>query len=108
MEVCMNHAPGSAPDWYAQLRILYLSLLGNPARYSEFKQLLALYPLAAESEGNEPDDASSVRLRLNEKVRVWVGERFEGFSASQVLQWRAIVVEERIGQSAPGREPSAC
>lgn len=102
--------PGSAPDWFAQLRTLYLSLLGDPARYSEFKQLLALYPLAVESEGDgdEPDDASSARLRLNETVRVWVGERFEGFSASQVLQWRAIVVEERIGPSGPGREPTGC
>ena len=100
--------PGSAPDWFAQLRTLYLSLLGNPARYSEFKELLALYPLAVESGGDEPDDASTARLRLNEKVRVWVGERFEGFSVSQVLQWRAIVVEERIGPSGPGREPTSC
>ena len=35
----------------------------------------------------------------------WVGDRFGGLSATQMLQWRAIVVEERFNVSlSPWKE----
>jgi hypothetical protein len=55
----------------------------------------------------EPADAAGVRARLNERIRTWVGggSRFAGLSATQVLQWRAIVVEERLNVSlSPWKE----
>lgn len=92
----------------AQLRAFYFSLLRDPGRFSEFKELLTLYPWVPEAAGDEPDHASTIRLRLNEQIRTWVGGRFDGFSASQVQQWRAIVVEERIAASRLAREASSC
>jgi hypothetical protein len=100
--------PGSAHDTLAQHRAFYFSLLRVPGRFSEFKELLTLYPRAPEAGEDEPDHASSIRLRLNEQIRSWVGGRFDGFSASQVQQWRAIVVEERIGAPGLGRETTSC
>ena len=82
-------------DSHANLRALYRSLLDHEDRFHEFKQLLALYPTDP-SDSGEPDDAAAVRAQLNERLRNWVGERFEGLSAMQVLLWRSIVVEERF------------
>jgi hypothetical protein len=83
-------------DPHAQLRALYLSLLTHQEHFDEFKQLLALYELPSEVMEEEPAAASAVRGRLNERIRAWVGGCFEGLSVAQVLQWRAIVVEDRI------------
>jgi hypothetical protein len=100
----MNTAPTTIGP-HAQLRALYLSLLTDQARFDEFKQLLALYDVAPERLDREPDEAASVRSRLNERIRGWVGGRFDGLSAAQVLQWRAIVVEERLNVSlSPWKE----
>ncbi|XYI01609.1 hypothetical protein ACMHYB_18380 [Sorangium sp. So ce1128] len=82
-------------DPHAQLRALYISLLRNQEHFDEFKQLLALYIVAPEAD-EEPADAASVRALLNCRIRSWIGGFFDGLSAAQVLQWRAIVVEERI------------
>ncbi|XXT23329.1 hypothetical protein WME94_17490 [Sorangium sp. So ce429] len=82
-------------DPHAQLRALYISLLRNQEHFDEFKQLLALYIVAPEAD-EEPEEAASVRALLNCRIRSWIGGFFDGLSAAQVLQWRAIVVEERI------------
>lgn len=82
-------------DPHAQLRALYISLLQNQDHFDEFKQLLALYVVSPDAD-EEPEDASLVRARLNDRIRSWIGGFFDGLSAAQVLQWRAIVVEERF------------
>ncbi|WP_437681067.1 hypothetical protein [Sorangium sp. So ce131] len=82
-------------DPHAQLRALYVSLLRNQEYFDEFKQLLALYIVSPEAD-EEPEDAASVRAQLNSRIRAWIGGFFDGLSAAQVLQWRAIVVEERF------------
>ncbi|WP_437818578.1 hypothetical protein [Sorangium sp. So ce1078] len=82
-------------DPHAQLRALYISLLRNQEHFDEFKQLLSLYIVSPEAD-EEPADAASVRSLLNSRIRSWIGGFFDGLSAAQVLQWRAIVVEERI------------
>lgn len=100
----MNTAPTTI-DPHTQLRALYLSLLTNQERFDEFKQLLALYDVLPERFDHEPDEAAAIRMRLNERIRGWVGGRFDGLSAAQVLQWRAIVVEERLNVSlSPWKE----
>lgn len=87
----------SSRDPHAQLRSLYMSLLEEQSRFDEFKQLLALYTGVAPDElDHEPAEAADVRSRLNERIRQWIGGSFDGLSAAQVLQWRAIVVEERF------------
>jgi len=92
-------------DPHAQLRALYLSLLTRQENFDEFKQLLALYELKDDALDAEPEEAAVVRSRLNERIRDWVGGRFDGLSAAQVLQWRAIVVEERLNVSlSPWKE----
>ena len=82
-------------DPHAQLRALYISLLQHQEHFDEFKQLLALYSVSPEAD-EEPADAARVRKQLNDRIRSWVGGLFDGLSATQVLQWRAIVVEERF------------
>ena len=95
----------SFSDPHAQLRALYLSLLTHQEHFDEFKQLLALYDVVPEVMTCEPEGACEVRCRLNERIRDWVGGRFDGLSAQQVLQWRAIVVEERLNISlSPWKE----
>src|SRR6478735_6430298 len=91
----MNTVQNSV-DPHAQLRALYLSLLTRQEHFDEFKQLLALYEVSAERLDMEPAEAADVRERLNARIRQWIGGRFDGLSAAQVLQWRAIVVEERF------------
>jgi hypothetical protein len=88
----MNHAA----DPHAQLRALYRSLLERQDHFDEFKQLLALYPVGATEGDEEPREARDIRDRLNERIHAWIGNEFEGLSVMQVLQWRAIVVEERF------------
>ena len=83
-------------DPHSQLRALYLSLLQNQEHFDEFKQLLALYEVEPTRTEQEPVDAAALRTRLNDRIRSWIGGRFDGLSAAQVLQWRAIVVEERL------------
>ncbi len=92
-------------DSHAQLRSLYMTLLEHQARFDEFKTLLAQYePAELQEEDQEPPLARDVRGRLNARIRDWV-EGFEGMSAQQVIQWRAIVVEERINVSlSPWKE----
>jgi hypothetical protein len=84
----------SAPDAHAQLRALYQTLLSHQDRFDEFKHLLSLY--GVESGDEESSEAREVRVRLNGRIREWVGGAFEGLSVIQMLQWRAIVVDERL------------
>jgi hypothetical protein len=81
-------------DPHTQLRRLYTSLLEEQNRFDEFKQLLALYPPAQDTE--ESDEAAGVRERLNARISEWLCGHFDGLSAAQVVLWRSIVVEERI------------
>jgi hypothetical protein len=83
-------------DPHAQLRTLYMSLLTRQERFDEFKQLLSMYPPAAEGGETEPAAAADVRNKLNERIREWTGTPFSGLSSAQIQMWRAIVVEERI------------
>ena len=85
----------SSRESHDQLRALYRSLLESEEHFHEFKQLLALYPTDSSEEG-ERADALAVRERLNQRIREWVGNDFEGLSAMQLLLWRSIVVEERF------------
>ncbi len=92
-------------DPHADLRALYLSLLTHQERFDEFKQLLALYDVTPEAMDEEPREASEVRGQLNDRIRTWVGDAFRGLSVAQVMQWRAIVVEERLNVSlSPWKE----
>lgn len=92
-------------DSHAQLRSLYMTLLEHQARFDEFKSLLAQYePAEILDNETEPQSAVEVRTKLNTRIRDWV-EGFDGMSAQQVIQWRAIVVEERINVSlSPWKE----
>jgi hypothetical protein len=83
-------------DPHAQLRALYRSLLTKQEYFDEFKRLLALYQVEPEDLDAEPEEAASVRTRLNDRIREWVNGPFDGLSAAQTLQWKAIVVEERF------------
>jgi hypothetical protein len=94
-------------DSHSNLRALYRSLLDHEDRFHEFKQLLALYPTESADTG-EGEEAAAVRAQLNSRLRDWVGERFEGLSAMQVLLWRSIVVEERFNVAlSPWKEANA-
>jgi hypothetical protein len=92
-------------DPHAQLRALYQALLSNQDCFDEFKRLLALYDFDPEGRDQEPQEAADIRKKLNERIRGWVGATFEGLSANQTLQWRAIIVEERFNVSlSPWKE----
>ena len=92
-------------DPHAQLRALYQALLSNQDCFDELKRLLALYEFDPDGDDEESNDASTIRMKLNERIRSWVGASFEGLSANQTLQWRAIIVEERFNVSlSPWKE----
>lgn len=92
-------------DPQKQLRALYQSLLEHQSHFDEFKQLLALYDAPIDHNPHEPPGAAEVRARLNERIRDWVGPSFGGLSALQLIQWRAILVEERLNVSlSPWKE----
>lgn len=83
-------------DPHTQVRALYGVLLEREDRYHEFKRALALYNVPAEQIEEEPADAAALRENLNERIRSWLTVPFDGISAMQMLQWRAILVEERF------------
>jgi hypothetical protein len=87
----------SSFDPHAQLRSLYLELLKSQDRFDEFKHILSLYPGDREqAEQVESPEAARVREELNAKIREWLRGDFAGLSSTQVVLWRAIVVEERF------------
>lgn len=89
-------ATQTSNDPHVQLRRLYTSLLEEQNRFDEFKQLLTLYPVGDVESEEESDEAKSVRAKLNAKINDWLCGQFDGLSATQVVLWRSIVVEERI------------
>lgn len=92
-------------DPHAQLRALYQALLSNQDSFDEFKRLLQLYDFDPRQAEEEPAEAAAIRERLNDRIRAWVGGDFDGLSARQTLQWRAIIVEERFNVSlSPWKE----
>lgn len=94
-----------AHDAHAQLRALYIALLEHQDYFDEFKHLLSLYSLPAENVDEEPVDCARVRSTLNNKIRSWLSGPFADLSVAQVLQWRAIVVDERLNVSiSPWKE----
>ena len=105
----MNTIHTQPADPHVQLRALYMSLLLHQEHFDEFKQLLAMYDASPDLErDDEPVSASEVRSLLNDRIRLWIGGRFDGLSAAQVLQWRAIVVEERFHVAlSPWKESNA-
>jgi hypothetical protein len=95
-------------DPHAQLRALYQALLSNQDCFDEFKRMLALYSFDPHQNDEEPSEASTVRKALNERISGWIGGGFGGLSATQTLQWRAIIVEERFNVSlSPWKESNA-
>ena len=102
----MNIA-GTVQDPQTQLRSLYLSLLTHQENFDEFRRLLALYDVAGVEGDDEPVEAARVRHELNARIRSWIGE-FDGLSAAQTRQWRAIVIEERFNVAlSPWKESNA-
>jgi hypothetical protein len=83
-------------DPRAQIRALYRSLLERQSNFDEFKTLLALYPPTLLPNGEESAEARLIRARLNSRISEWLGDPFDALTAEQLLQWRAIVVEERF------------
>jgi hypothetical protein len=83
-------------DPHGQLRALYLALLTHQERFDEFKHWLSLYPVDVADMAEEPDAAAAVRGRLNQRISAWIGAPFGGLNATQMLLWRAIVVDERF------------
>jgi hypothetical protein len=95
-------------DPHAQLRALYVALLEHQECFDEFKHLLSLYAIPAEQLDEEPVESARVRALLNAKIRSWVSGVFTDLSVAQVLQWRAIVVDERLNVSiSPWKESNA-
>jgi hypothetical protein len=84
----------AASESHEQLHALYQALLSSQDCFDEFKRLLQLYEMDPHEE--EPADAAAVRQRLNDRIRAWVDGPFEGLSSPEVLQWRAIIVEEKF------------
>ena len=92
-------------DPHTQVRALYRALLESEERFHQFKRALALYDVRADEIEQEPPAAAALRERLNDQIRSWVHVPFDGISAVQMLQWRAIVVEERFNVSvSPWKE----
>ena len=83
-------------DHRTQIRALYRSLLERQSNFDEFKALLSLYPASLPPNGQETAEATIVRARLNSRISEWLGDPFDALTAEQLLQWRAIVVEERF------------
>jgi hypothetical protein len=83
-------------DHGTQIRALYRSLLERQSNFDEFKTLLTLYPASLPANGQEPIEATVVRARLNSRISEWLGDPFDALTAEQLLEWRAIVVEERF------------
>jgi hypothetical protein len=95
-------------DPHSQLRALYQALLSSQDYFDEFKRMLQLYSFDPNQTDEEPSEASVIRQRLNDRIRSWVGNQFAGLTATQLLQWRAIVVEERFNVSlSPWKESNA-
>jgi len=91
------HMQTTSLDPHRQLRTLYMALLTNQEHFDEFKQLLALYGgIPVEQADDEPVEAAEIRRKLNDRIRDWTDAPLDDLSAAQVLQWRAIIVEERI------------
>lgn len=98
-------APPLAHDPHAQLRALYVALLEHQAYFDEFKHLLSLYLMPQDQVEEEPAECARVRAVLNGKIRSWLAGPFTDLSVAQVLQWRAIVVDERLNVSiSPWKE----
>ena len=92
-------------DPHSQLRALYQALLSSQDYFDEFKRMLQLYSVDPQHIDEEPTEAAAIRQRLNDRIRAWVGNQFVGLSATQMLQWRVIVVEERFNVSlSPWKE----
>jgi hypothetical protein len=92
-------------DPHAQLRALYQALLSSQDYFDEFKRMLQLYTVDPRHIDEESTEAAAIRQKLNDRIRDWVGSQFAGLSATQMLQWRVIVVEERFNVSlSPWKE----
>lgn len=97
-----------AHDTQTQLRALYVTLLEHQEHYDEFKQLLSLYAMPPEMVEEESADSARVRATINNKIRSWVAGPFNDLSVSQIVQWRAIVVDERLNvTTSPWKEQGA-
>jgi hypothetical protein len=95
-------------DPHAQVRALYGALLESEERFHEFKRQPALYDVKADQVEEEPASAAALRQKLNQRIQSWLGVPFDGISTVQMLQWRAILVEERFNVSvSPWKESNS-
>jgi hypothetical protein len=78
-----------------QIQSLYQTLVSRQENVTEFRLLLAEYPPNCE-EGTEPPAAIAVRQKLDQCVRDWTRQPFDGFTVAQIQMWRAIVIDRRI------------
>ncbi len=85
-----------------QLASLYLCILQSERCYDEFADLLERYRTPPDGE-RESEEAAAVRSVLNQRVCSWLGHRIAPMDASEVAQWREIVVENRVPVAAPLR-----
>jgi hypothetical protein len=76
-----------------ELLALYEALLCSPLRFNEFKRLLQSYDWLPSPARAEPASAAAVRESLNTLIRTWIGDRAEGLSHAQVLEWKKVVAE---------------
>ncbi len=86
-----------------QVRALYRALLESQLHFDEFKALLARYP-RVRGASDEPEPAARVRAEVNARISGWLDGDFEGLSVVEVLQWKAIVLDEDLENSDHERD----
>jgi hypothetical protein len=92
-------------DPHTQIRALYTLLIEKEECFHEFKRALSLYDASDGGGDQESPEAAALRASLNEKIQSWVHVPFSGISAQQMLQCRAIFVDERFNVSlSPWKE----
>jgi hypothetical protein len=78
------------------VRALYRALIQSEDRFQEFEAHLAIYDAKTGEADEELPHPAAVRCRLNQRIRSWLSVPFDGLSAEQMREWRAIVIEERF------------
>ena len=87
-----------------QIRSLFQTLVSRQENVDQFRLLLSQYPPNCE-EGTEPPAAIEARLKLDQCVRDWTRQPFDGFTVAQIQMWRAIVIDRRIAVPLSWSDP---
>src|SRR5215510_9150104 len=87
---------------------LWHALLMSKERFSEFQTLLSIYPTEPSSSEEEPEGAAALRARINRRVTEWLGRELQPLSASEILLFRELIIEQRMGIGiSPWKESNA-